>query len=304
VPSLVNILLSTHNGQSYLPDLLASLLGQTHRDIHITIRDDGSTDSTYRLLSDWACARANVTLTRGDRLGPVGSFFELLSSVDPACGYYAFCDQDDVWLPSKIERAISSLEREGDGAPLLYCSAVEYVDSELRHLGYSKVPKYINFSNALVENIATGCTIVLNRQAKELVARKAPSRAVMHDAWCYLVISAFGRVIYDSKPGVRYRQHGSNVLGAGANGWQRFMRRTRRIVRGEAHNLGYRAQAAEFHQQYASLLRSTKLRMLQDFVDADGRLLKRAIYASRMSLRRQASSDTAMLRLLILLGRI
>ena len=77
------------------------------------------------------------------------------------------------WLPTKVEKAAQALQGYGVGVPAMYCSRVEYVDQNLGHLGYSMVPRKVAFENAMVENIATGSTIMLNRRARDLICRAA-----------------------------------------------------------------------------------------------------------------------------------
>jgi glycosyltransferase involved in cell wall biosynthesis len=300
----VNILLSTYNGEQYLNDLLMSLQRQTHLQTVISVRDDGSTDGTFQLLSKWKPNRSNVRIARGARLGAANSFFKLLKHADSGCQYFAFCDQDDVWLPEKIENAVSTLARAENGQPLLYCSRIEYVDSRLRHLGFSRPPTQINFSNALVDNIAAGCTIVVNRSARDLLAATIPKHALMHDAWCYLVVSAFGQVLYDARPSILYRQHQNNALGGTIGNIQLLRRRLKRWANGDTQNMGFLAQAREFHQCFAQILAKENLRILESFLTSNEHFLQRIAYAARMRVRRQTWTDTAILRALILLGRI
>jgi len=90
-------------------------------------------------------------LLRGPRLGVANNFFALLGNQDEDSEYFAFCDQDDVWLPEKIERAVLGLREYAVDEPLMYFSRVELVDENLKHLSFSRVPKRIGFTNALVE---------------------------------------------------------------------------------------------------------------------------------------------------------
>jgi glycosyltransferase involved in cell wall biosynthesis len=301
----VQILLPTYNGCRYLPELLGSVLAQTYSECLITIRDDSSTDGSYSFLADWARGKDNVQLSRGDRLGPADSFFTLLQDANWECEYFAFCDQDDVWRPEKIGNAVAMMRAADKNRPLLYCSRIEYVDSRLRHLGYSPRPRRISFSNALVENIATGCTMVINRAARELLIAKGrlPRYVIMYDVWCYLVISSLGEVIFDPGPSVLYRQHASNVLGGTPSRRQVWSRRIRRLMR-RPQSLGYMAQAREFQRCFGDLLSPGDKRILQDFLACGEDLWTRTGYALRMDVRRQTWSDNAVLRGLIVAGRM
>ena len=102
---MIAILMSTYNGECYLKDQIESILSQTYKDWILYIRDDGSTDRTIRIIKTYVGNYPDKIIYEYDRLGNLGSgrsFMKLLSSIDS--DYYMFCDQDDVWLPSKIEK--------------------------------------------------------------------------------------------------------------------------------------------------------------------------------------------------------
>ena len=158
------VLLSTYNGAAYLEPLLDSLLAQSHPDVTVLVRDDGSKDSTLDILARYAGRHASVRVTPGQNLGVVRSFFELLESAGPEYDAWFFCDQDDVWLAQKIEVAMAAISSIPENVPGMYCSRVEYVDDRDKSLGVSVLPGHIGMNNALVENIASGCTIALTVQ--------------------------------------------------------------------------------------------------------------------------------------------
>ncbi len=198
----------------YLRELLDSVWAQDYPDVTLSVRDDGSTDGTLALVERSLSDRANVTITAGANLGAGNSFLTLLRTASPSASYAAFCDQDDVWLPGKLSVAVSALE-PFDG-PTLYCSAVNLVGEDLTYIRvHRRCVKRPSFENALVENIATGCTIVLNRPAIDLLASRVPKDFLMHDAWSYLVVAGCGYVVYDPRPQVLYRLHRSNTIGVG-----------------------------------------------------------------------------------------
>ncbi len=214
----VEVLLSTFNGVTYLRELLDSVRAQEYPDVTLSVRDDGSADGTLALVERSLSDRANVTITAGANLGAGDSFLTLLRAVSPSARFAAFCDQDDVWLPGKLSVAVKALE-PFDG-PALYCSAVNLVGEDLTYIRvHRRCVKRPSFENALVENIATGCTIVLNRPAMDLLASRVPKDFLMHDAWSYLVVSGCGYVVYDPIPRVLYRLHRSNAIGVGQTLW-------------------------------------------------------------------------------------
>ncbi len=216
-PPRVAVLLATYNGARFLPAQLESLAAQTMADWVLYWRDDGSTDDTTAVMQQFAAGAGagrcvQVEATPG-RLGPTGNFMALLRAVADADAV-AFADQDDVWLPDKLALGLAALERSAE--PTLYCSRQLLVDAELRPLGESApLPPPPPFPAALTQNVATGCTVLLNRAAAGLVARSRPPSSSLHDWWSYLVVSASGgRLVADPTPTVMYRQHDGNVVGA------------------------------------------------------------------------------------------
>jgi glycosyltransferase involved in cell wall biosynthesis len=217
VPPRVVVLMSTYMGQRFVSEQLLSILSQLSPRGQILVRDDGSSDRTAEVIA--ALDDPRVSLTLGNNLGFGRSFLTLLAQAPAEADMVLFADQDDVWLPGKIDRAWQHLAPLG-ATPGLYGSAQMLVDAELRPLHATPPwPRGPSLANALTENIITGCTAALNRPAVELLQRAGvPDGVHFHDWWLYLVVSAFGTVVYDDQPTLQYRQHGGNVIGHGA-GW-------------------------------------------------------------------------------------
>ncbi len=216
----VAVLMSTYQGETFVVEQIRSILSQLPPDGRLIVRDDGSTDRTLERVRDIRDTRVEVTA--GPNLGFAGSFLTLLCGVGDDADVVMLADQDDVWLPGKIERACRAL-RGFEGEPALYFSRLQLVDRELRPLGETpRWPRGPSFANALCENIATGCTMALNARGVRLVSRYGDVRKIyFHDWWIYLVVSALGKVIMDDEPTILYRQHGANVVGRG-QGWRRY----------------------------------------------------------------------------------
>ena len=219
----VAILLSTFNGEIFLREQLDSFLAQSHDNWVLYWRDDGSTDATLTVIREFAARAGQGRCVQFDdcdrRLGPTASFLRLLGRVAAGLGEHdvvAFADQDDVWLPEKLARGLDALAAGGRRTPLLYCARQMLVDARLQPLGISgALARWAEFPAALTQNVATGCTLMLNRAASVLVAESRPSQGALHDWWCYLIVTASGgRVVQDEHPVVLYRQHGGNLVGA------------------------------------------------------------------------------------------
>lgn len=207
----VQILMSTYNGQTYLQKQIESILGQTYSNIELLIRDDGSKDQTVEILKKYEQQYKNIKVFYEKNIGVTASFFSLLNESD--ADYIAFADQDDIWLPQKIEMAVEKLQKYPK--PALYASNKVLIDQNDHIIQKNNMKdKKPSFSNALVESICTGCTIVMNKMLVDLVKKHIPSHAVLHDWWCYLLAAYIGEVIYDKEAYIWYRQHGDNVVGA------------------------------------------------------------------------------------------
>jgi len=296
----VGVLLSTYNGARYLKPQLDSLLAQDYPDVIIQVRDDGSSDSTLAILDSYAARYPAIRVMRGTNIGVARSFLTLLAEADPTCNYFAFCDQDDVWLPDKISVAVGNLTPAGHDTPTLYFSRVEYVDNVLRHLRMSPAPRRPGFGNALVENCAPGCTMLFNQATRQLILSRLPSSVFVHDSWTYLVVSAFGRLVFHDVARIKYRQHAANVFGAVTNPVSRVRQRLQRLRRGQPQE--YLAQAQEFARLYSDSLSPAHRHTLQRFLQCRPRPLRRIVYALTMDTWRQSRWDSLILRVLILFG--
>lgn len=296
----VSILLSTYNGQQFLRYQLESLLTQDYPYITIHVRDDGSTDETIDILKQYSRKHSNLHTTTGPNLGAANSFFELLKEADQKCTYFAFCDQDDIWQPNKVSRAVAAIRATDSLLPKLYFSRVEYVDVHLRTLGISRKPRHVGFGNALVENCAPGCTMLMDAHARQLLLARVPTRLFMHDSWCYLVVSAFGHLVSDDATPIKYRQHAANVFGADTNHFSLIKSRLRRVLRGQTSE--YRAQANEFHKLFGHKLDPKLLKVLDRFLCERDSISTRLSYALTLDVWRQSHLDNLLLRFLVLLG--
>ncbi|GAB6927482.1 hypothetical protein JCM10914A_14650 [Paenibacillus sp. JCM 10914] len=306
----VQVLLSSYNGDSYITEQVQSILRQSYPEVSILIRDDGSTDSTIELVEElMRIYPGRITLIPGSNVGVVASFFELLRSADPEADYYCFCDQDDVWLEHKVEEAVKRLESSVHAeVPAMLSTSTYLTDENLNRKGiWPKPPaRGPSFLNALFENIAIGATITMNTSARNLFIQCSPvnsKQVMMHDWWVYLMVSAFGTVIYDHTPSMLYRQHGHNVVG-GSNSllgklkskWASFKRHT--------GNGLLRKQAQEFYRIYGPRLQGERKEQLEEFIGPRNSFLSRVHYVRKCRSYRQSRVETLLFKLFILTGFI
>lgn len=213
----VTVLMAVYNGAPTLPAQLDSLMAQTHTNWRLIVSDDGSSDDSRAVLESFAKI-APVQIVDGPGQGFVHNFLSLLAQSDQG-GTVALSDQDDVWFPDKLARALAHLDALPAQHPALYCSRrVNWRPETNRRRVSRSYPQPPGFANALVENIAAGNTIVMNAAAVDLARAtlSAAQQVPFHDWWLYLLITgAGGTVIHDPSPGLLYRQHAGNVLGQG-----------------------------------------------------------------------------------------
>jgi glycosyltransferase involved in cell wall biosynthesis len=300
---IVTVVLATYNGERFLPEQLESLAAQSRRPDRLVLRDDGSIDHSVEIVRAWT-HRYGVAFQQvtGSRLGPARSFLRALQAAEPA-DIFLFCDQDDVWQPYKIERALDHLPW-GDGvAPALCATRLEVVDEQLNLLRLSTLPKGLSFASATCESLLTGCTMAFNAAFRELLVRALPEHVAMHDWWCYLLAtSATGAALhFDSTPTVRYRQHGGNALGAGPIGWPALRARGLRFFRRDS-NMRSR-QLQEFAKLHGSDLAPDASGILSQLLAAKCGLVPRVRAAFKAPIRRQTLLATLTTRLALLTNR-
>lgn len=217
----VAILLSTYNGRRFVAEQLDSLLMQDYPSIQIHIRDDGSTDGTLDVLRSYAMRDARINVEAGINLGCVGSFLNLLRSAD--CDILMFCDQDDVWLPTKVSSAVSALVAAGLNLPVLYHTDLVVVDEHLQTLAASfmdqqglRMPQAHALEVLAIQNCVVGCTVAMTSEfvRSAHLSDVIVGDAAMHDWWLAIFASCRGRLLYSPRPEILYRQHGGNVSGA------------------------------------------------------------------------------------------
>lgn len=190
----VQVLLSTYNGERFLREQLDSLLRQEDVSIQITVRDDGSTDSTLEILNEYK-VRGEIVFFSEANTGYQLSFLKLASYCLNTADYYAFCDQDDLWHPRKIITAINKLEKSKTKGCKLYFSNLIIVDEKLKEIGlkdYSQMKKTLG--SAMVRFNISGCTMVFNNELLKIATRGICLRENIssHDAWFYKVCLSLG----------------------------------------------------------------------------------------------------------------
>lgn len=225
----VAILLSTYNGASFLARQLDSLLAQSHQDWTIYASDDGSSDSTLDILENYRqrLGSERLVILPGPQQGFAKNFMSLLRRDSIRAPYFAFCDQDDLWHPERLEVGLRQLRALPPNIPALSCSRTQLIDEHDRPIGLSPLfKKPPCFENALVQSIAGGNTMLFNQATRLLLSQTPPdTHIVSHDWWTYILVTGCGgHVFYTSTPTISYRQHGKNIVGANSSPRDRLIR--------------------------------------------------------------------------------
>lgn len=228
----VHVLLATYRGERYVGEQLASIAAQTHADWTLLISDDGSNDATVRICQEFAASQPprRVQLIAGPKRRSTANFFHLINTVDgfEEDDLFAFCDQDDVWLPEKLARAVATLQAAPvlEGQAALYGARTRLVDHRLQPIGTSRLPaRPLGFGNALLQNIASGNTMVFNTALLRLLRRIEPAHAVLHDWTAYQAVTGCGGWMhFDPEPCLLYRQHEHNLIGSQGRSWDKVQR--------------------------------------------------------------------------------
>lgn len=235
---LVTVMMSTYNGEKFLRKQLDSILAQelpSDTELKIIVRDDCSSDGTVAILEEYRDKYADkLSYYVGENIRPEHSFRHLTVNC-PKSDYYAYSDQDDYWYPDKLARALQRIRSEEDGeTPILYSSNVMVADAELNPVAPMRSETiYTDFAHVLIYNVSTGCTIVYNDKAQDEIVKynMDENLVIMHDRLADLIVSMFGKIIYDMTPSMLYRQHGGNVCGEQSLGkFKSFVKRVKRFL--------------------------------------------------------------------------
>lgn len=215
----VLVLLAVHEGARFLSPQLQSIAAQEFVDWRLLISVDGSRDGSRDICEAFAANHppGRVHVIDGPQAGIAANFRKLLQQGARTGLPLALADQDDVWFPDRLSRALRSLYGLGPG-PVLYGSRTLICHEDLTPVYLSARPRYpLTFANALIQNVISGHTMVLNSEAAQLVARadKVTGDIVIHDWWIYQIVTACGGTVFlDDLPSVYYRQHAGNTIGA------------------------------------------------------------------------------------------
>lgn len=298
--SRVAILMSTYNGDQYIQRQIQSIYDQTYQDFILYIRDDGSEPSFRRQLKELQ-KKYQFKLILGENKGFVGSFMELLDSVKDA-ELYSFADQDDIWFPEKIQRAVKwfdHLREDQKGKPCLFHSAYDIVDGSgnlidrfyFRNKGY-------DFRRSITENHYSGFAMVINQSMRNLMLKGEWNRIGYHDWWAAMIAHGFGVGYSDKKVMAEHVSHGGNVTTFNVKTRMKWLMKSLN-EESEIHR-----RCMEFKRCFGCRLSLENQKILADFTNTHYSItsaLRKALYPKRW---RPMFSSEIVMRILMLIGKI
>lgn len=221
----IAVIMAVYNGELYLEEQIRSIAAQGYTNWHLFISDDGSLDSSRDIITrmtglypDRILLAENAPENRGSR-----NNFDNAMKNARGYDYYMFSDQDDVWMPDKIEVLLNRMRDQerlyGTDCPLLVYSDLEVTDTGLHTISPSfiessalRLPAKNTLQQFLLYNCIPGCAMMMNGALRDL-ADRIPGEAYMHDWWIALTAAALGRIVLEERPLMKYRQHGGNAVG-------------------------------------------------------------------------------------------
>jgi glycosyltransferase involved in cell wall biosynthesis len=280
----VAILMCTKDGALFIDDQLTSIAAQTHKEWFLVVSDDGSNDQTIDKITRFAeTHNQTITIRKGSRKGVCANFLSLANDTTIVADYFAFSDQDDIWNPDKVRRALTRLASVPADVPGMYCGRTELMSLDGHSYGLSPLfTKPPTFQNALVQNLGGGNTMVFNRATKRALEQAATTSVVLHDWWVYQLVSGTGGVVhYDLQPMLKYRQHPDNLIGSNL-GWRARLMRLRMMLSGRFRDWND-TNIAALSGLPAHLLQPKNRTILELFASARSGSLPRRLYNLKRS---------------------
>lgn len=275
---MIDILMAVYNGEKYLTEQIESILSQTFYDWQLFICDDCSSDRSFQIAREYEKKYPEkIKAFRNDK--PTGSAQANFMNMLPLAKaeYIMFSDQDDFWLPEKIQVTFNKMkeaENKHGNVPLLVHTELTVADESLgvlheRFTAFQGLdPQKKSLNSILAQNNVTGCTMMINRPLLEIAADADPDDMLMHDWWFALTAAAFGGIEFVPVPTVKYRQHGNNQLGAVNNRNLRSIMRivSQRMKTKKRVSITYR-QAECFYKRCSGVLPEQMKKTLRIYID-------------------------------------
>lgn len=298
---MINILMSTYNGERYLVEQLDSIFAQTCQDFVLYVRDDGSKDQTVSILKEYRSGLKDpdrLQILEGQNLGFCGSFFELLK-LSSEGDYWAFSDQDDVWYPEKLKHALAWFETQKDDVPALYHSGMIFADENLKELRKYELKGYdFCFQKSITSSVFYGFSMMINKSLRREFLKCNPKNVFYHDWFMGMIVTAFGTWHFSDQVDAAHRVHGENTSAVSLASKLPLLKK---LLTGDLY---YERQAIEFKRVFGARLQEKDRRVLELFDLRSHRLRKavvKVLFPRRWNPR---PLEECAIRFLMLIGRV
>ncbi len=295
----VAILMSTYNGAKFIKEQMDSILCQTYKNIEVIVRDDGSTDDTVSMIEDYQKKYDNIHLIKGKNIGFIKSFFTLLKIAK--ADYYAYADQDDIWLENKIALAVHALNQLDNNKPNMAFGNSDYYNENMELLGYGETNRKFSFRNALFECVTQGMTMTINQKTRDLIVENPPKTCFFHDWWTYLICIGMGNVAYDNVTTVKYRRMKTNATSEGQGYIKLLLWRVKNLLCNHGIK-DIKKQMINFKTIYYEKLSPENQKIIDLFSNETyhfSTAVQKACYPKKL---RRRTIDDLMLRVIFLIG--
>lgn len=303
---LVEVLMSSYNGEKYIEKQIESILDQKEVEIKLLVRDDGSTDSTTDIL-DRKMKDGVLTWFSGGNLKPALSFMDLLKNA-PKADYYAFSDQDDIWDLDKMISAVNCLKKYDDIPAYYYCNArlIDQKDEPIGGTVYKQDKNDLN-DQSMLQYLCCGgcmgCTMVMNKKLVEIIQQSPmPQKIIMHDNYIQSVCAAIdGKAIYDKQAHMEYRQHTNNVVGRKSGLWNALLYRLDFLL--SQRSISIADQSDEIMKYYGKYIPDKNKKYLKCVVNYKKKFSDRMKLATSSNIKFDSKLNEGFMRLSLLLGK-
>jgi rhamnosyltransferase len=295
----VAVIMSTYNGEQFVKEQLDSILNQTYKNIEIVVRDDGSKDNTVKIIKEYQKTYKNIKLYEGENLGFIKSFFELLKLEE--ADYYAYADQDDIWIEHKIELAVNSLNSLDDSKPNMAFGNSDYYDENMKFIGYGEKDREYSFLKSLFSCVGQGMTMTVNKKTRDMIIENMPKSCFFHDWWTYILCVGLGNIAYDNVTTVKYRRRKQNATSEGQGYLRLLIWRIKNLLFKNGMK-DIKQQMLNFKEIYYNELSDENKKIIDLFSNEKYNFvvaLKKAFYPKRI---RKSLIDDIMLRIIFIIG--
>lgn len=219
----ISIGLAVYNGEQFLVQQLQSLISQSIKPFEIVIVNDCSTDGSELIIRQFDFGGIPVRFINNDQnLGVIATFRKILTICEG--DFIALCDQDDIWLPNKLELCLNEFNFLNPKQPCVVFSDLTLIDKDGNviedslYKSWGINPKSYSIKSILFDNVIVGCTVLINREMRDLLI-SIPLGIVMHDYWIALIAYSFGDYRFVDVPTILYRSHNASVTSKIKGSW-------------------------------------------------------------------------------------